>query len=313
MILPEYDGWELRGLHIGEGGQGTVYRARSPARVDQLKQIAEKTGHLLRRLSHPGLEVSVPDLAQKIVELGSADLLEDIGALKVFKIPADDKEEERQAIRRLESEVHALGKVEHPAVLKLLHSNVDKRFIVTEYHPEGTLDKNLQRFQGDALAALQTFRTLVDGVMEIHQQGAVHRDIKPENIFVTASNDLVLGDFGIVFFEQGERLTQTYERVGGHYWMAPWAYDDVRLQLSQIKPPLDIYPLGKVLWSMISGRNGFPYWEYKKKRQQSGEPLPKRPEHGACEWPFSAMRGTRREGLPIVRRDRLAVCRRGAD
>jgi len=106
---------------------------------------------------------------------------------------------------------------------------------------------------------------LVDGVVEIHSQGAIHRDIKPENIFIAASDDLVLGDFGIAFFEEGERLTKTYgERVGSHYWMAPWAYDNVRLELSQVKAPLDIYPLGKVLWSMISGRNGFPFWEYEK-------------------------------------------------
>lgn len=44
--------------------------------------------------------------------------------------------------------------------------------------------------------------------------------------------------------------------------MAPWAYDNVRLKLSQVRYALDIYPLGKVLWSMISGRDGFPFWEY---------------------------------------------------
>jgi hypothetical protein len=44
--------------------------------------------------------------------------------------------------------------------------------------------------------------------------------------------------------------------------MAPWAYDNARLELGQVKPTLDIYPLAKVLWSMISGRNGFPFWEY---------------------------------------------------
>jgi hypothetical protein len=36
----------------------------------------------------------------------------------------------------------------------------------------------------------------------------------------------------------------------------------VRLHFSEVKPSLDIYPLGKVLWSMISGRDGFPYWEF---------------------------------------------------
>jgi serine/threonine protein kinase len=49
---------------------------------------------------------------------------------------------------------------------------------------------------------LEAFRALVDGVREIHKQGAIHRDIKTENIFVATSGELVLGDFGIVFFMQ---------------------------------------------------------------------------------------------------------------
>ncbi len=73
----------------------------------------------------------------------------------------------------------------------------------------------------------------------------------------------MLGDFGIVFFRDGGRVTTTFERVGiTTYWMAPWAYKNERLVLADINPSLDIYPLGKVLWLMISGRNGFSYWEY---------------------------------------------------
>lgn len=81
---------------------------------------------------------------------------------------------------------------------------------MTEYHDCGTLDKNLHRYNGDVLGALQEFRKLVDGVAAIHNQGAIHRDIKPENIFLAASDDLILGDFGIVIFDEGERLTKTY-------------------------------------------------------------------------------------------------------
>ena len=260
--MSEYDGWELIGTPIGEGGQGIVYKARRPERVKQLNHIAGETEKLLHQFSAVGPTVSVTDLARRIVEIGSPDPLEHIGALKIFKIPPNDKDEEKRAIGRLESEILALQKVKHPAVVKLLYSNLYERFIVTEFHPDGTLDNNLGRYQGDALAALGAFRALVEGVMNIHNHGAIHRDIKPENIFVAASGNLVLGDFGIVFFE-GARLTKTRgERVGTHYWMAPWAYDNVRLELPKISPKLDIYPLGKVLWAMIYGKNGFPFWEY---------------------------------------------------
>jgi serine/threonine protein kinase len=204
------------------------------------------------------------ELAKCLMDLGGPDPPESLGALKKFVIPSDDKNEEARAVGRLESEVKALEALrENPGVLRVQHANVAARFIITEFHPRGTLDKNLQLLRGDVLAALLAFKPLVDALCGIHRVGAIHRDIKTENIFLTASGQLVLGDFGIVFFQEGtERLTTTFERVGSHEWMAPWAYRKERVELTKISPALDIFPMAKVLWSMIAGRNGFPFWEY---------------------------------------------------
>jgi serine/threonine protein kinase len=130
--------------------------------------------------------------------------------------------------------------------------------------------------------------------------------IKPENIFVAASGDLVLGDFGIVFFQDGSgRLTTTYERVGSHYWMAPWAYRSAKVEFAKISPALDIFPLAKVLWSMIAGQNGFPYWEYDRDENNLEKLFPNDPvmplvntllstrivrDEGACDTSANALR-----------------------
>lgn len=45
--------------------------------------------------------------------------------------------------------------------------------------------------------------------------------------------------------------------------MPPWAQENLRLLADSINPKLDIYPLAKALWSMISGRNGFQFWDFK--------------------------------------------------
>jgi serine/threonine protein kinase len=268
--LPKYDGWEplrddrdpQREKTLGSGGQGTVYLARSPQQVEKRRHADARIRGCLQQITSGRYEAT--ELASCVLELAGPDPVSSLGALKQFKIRADDKDEAAKAVGRLESEVQALEALrDHPAVLKLLHANVAERFIVTQYHPRGTLDRYLKRYKGNALAALEAFKPLADGIWQIHQQGMIHRDIKPENIFVTESGDLVLGDFGIVFFQEGtERLTTPYERVGSHYWMAPWAYKNVKLELSKISPALDIFPLAKVLWSMIAGVNGFPYWEY---------------------------------------------------
>jgi serine/threonine protein kinase len=265
-----YDGWEplrddndpQREIVLGKGGQGTVYLAWSPERATKLRQLDERVGVLLLEIGHTTNRTT--QLAKYLNELGGRGPVGSLGAIKKFIIPSDNRDEEAKAIGRLESEVKALRALhDHPGVLKLLHANVADRFIVTEYHERGTLDKHLDMFKGDALAALEAFKPLVDAVCRIHNEGAIHRDIKTENIFVAASGALVLGDFGIVILQDGsQRLTTTYERVGSHEWMAPWAYKKEQLELSKISPALDIFPLAKVLWSMIAGQNGFPFWEY---------------------------------------------------
>jgi serine/threonine protein kinase len=268
--LQLYDGWEavpddtdaLVPKRLGKGGQGEVYLVRSPERVARRYQADHRAGKLIIGVGHT--TNTIAELARCLTDLGGPDPPESLGALKKFVIPSDDKNEEARAIGRLESEVKALKALrDNPGVLRLLHANVASRLIVTEFHPRGTLDKNLHLYKGDVLGALLAFKPLVDGLCGIHREGAIHRDIKTENIFLTASGQLVLGDFGIVLFQEGdERLTTTYERVGSHEWMAPWAYRRERLELTKISPSLDIFPMAKVLWSMIAGRNGFPFWEY---------------------------------------------------
>ena len=83
------------------------------------------------------------EFARKIVQAGSPDSPASFGALKIFDISPDNPQEEAQAIGRLKSEVEALSKIDHPAVLKLLYHNADNadaRFMVTQFHQPGTLE-----------------------------------------------------------------------------------------------------------------------------------------------------------------------------
>ena len=55
------------------------------------------------------------------------------------------------------------------------------------------------------------------------------------------------------------RLTSLVgEKVGTTDWMAPWA--SIKKRLDDIGPSFDVFPLGKVLWSMLSGERVLPFW-----------------------------------------------------
>jgi serine/threonine protein kinase len=199
------------------------------------------------------------------------DDLSELGALKVFQIkrgalplPPLPDEPEYEEVQRLKNEIEVLNQ-NRPGLPTLLAENVRNYWIVTELFPEGSLEKHPLKYRGNAAAALRAFRSLVVTVASIHKEGYVHRDIKPANVFVRAEDELILGDFGIVYLpNQSERVTTTNERVGPRDYMPPWA--DIGERLSAVEPNFDVYMLGKLLWCMVSGRLKLPR-EYHREKE----------------------------------------------
>ncbi len=240
--MPTYQ-WERVGEPLGHGGQSDVYRVRSP------KRVAERAACLLKmRTAMDGN--SRGELADAMMSFSRPDSPSELGAMKLFKIRKDSSE--KQALDRLKQEFEIL-KQNRPGLPKLLDSNESERWIVTELFSKGTVEDNINHYKGNPALALKAFLSLVNTVTKLHDEGIVHRDIKPANVFVRELDDLVLGDFGIVYLpDQPARLTRTNESVGPHDYMPPWAETDGRLD--KVETNFDVYMLGKLLWCMVTGR-----------------------------------------------------------
>ncbi len=228
---------------LGGGGQSDVFLVRSPGRAVQRSVCLQTI-----RTALDGDKRA--DLAEAMWEYSRPESLDELGAKKIFKIRTGSDEE--QAIQRLRQEFQVLEQNRH-GLPKLLDSNESERWIVTEFFPRGTLEDNIGKYRGNPALALRAFLSLVNTVAELHDENIIHRDIKPANVFVKEIDELVLGDFGIVFLpDQPVRLTRTNESVGPHDYMPPWG--EVGGRLDKVDTNFDVYMLGKLLWCMVSGR-----------------------------------------------------------
>jgi serine/threonine protein kinase len=233
---------------LGSGGQSTVYLVRRPER----RAARAKSFKTLRDLSGQSFnDQRALDFAKASVDVAREEHPSELGALKIFKPRETGPEAEQQALARMQNEIAVLEQ-NRPGLLKLLDYNKRENWIVTEYCSKGTLERHLNRYKGNAKLALASFVSLVRTVAELHKDPIVHRDIKPQNLFLGDADNLLLGDFGIVFLpNQPERLSVTGESVGPRDFMPPWVLLD---EQPIINPTFDVYMLGKVLWCMVAGR-----------------------------------------------------------
>jgi serine/threonine protein kinase len=258
-----YGRWETIG-EWGAGGQGKVYLAHDITKFNQA-EIEANIGELIRKLSGIAIQPKQKaeyskEIAAEIIELNKQKNANNLGALKKLH-DTKDARDITLAIPRMKREVEALKSIQHKNVTRVLDNNIDEHWFVTEFYPNGNLMDNKPHFIGNIMKTIKSFRTLVEGVMALHEKGIVHRDIKPENIFVREDGELVLGDFGLVFFsdEKHTRISETFENVGSRDWMPGWAYGS---KVDDLNPSFDIFALGKILWFMLSKAPILPLWYY---------------------------------------------------
>lgn len=202
---------------LGEGGQGKVFRVLDTSKFNIDGQILPDIARAIQTIgagvrTRQSEEDHLELFRKAIVDLFRMEDSSHHGALKVLHIPQDARDADRADVR-IKREIHAMSDISHPNLLRILDADPDSKWFVSQYHPNGTLDKNRGKFIGNFTKSLRAFRSLVEGVSELHKKNFVHRDIKPQNIFLDSANNLVLGDFGLVLFtdEHHTRISGTLE------------------------------------------------------------------------------------------------------
>ena len=259
--MPANPRWEFV-RDLGTGGQGVLYhvkrkRMEAVSNLQNAMWILAGQQTVKQDLRH----VQVERLTTSLAEILDGEKPSNQGALKILHSKEDARDPELAA-ERIRREIEALEALVHPHIAEIIDSDLKELWFVSKYYEKEGLDKNSDRFSGNVVESIVALRPVVEAAAYMHARNIVHRDIKPNNIFVGASGELILGDFGLVFMLDDEgRISRADENVGSRYWQPPWAEG---IRLKEVRPSFDVFSLAKVLWYMISGKPVLPFWYYYK-------------------------------------------------
>lgn len=124
-------------------------------------------------------------------------------------------------------------------------------YMLNQRRPEASSEEERVCLTDDD--ARLVFLQVVHAISYAHNQHICHRDLKLENILLKGpSLDVVkIGDFGLSDFYRPGATTKT--EVGTLPFLAP----EVFRGTSNSGPPLDVWALGVVLFTMLNGRLPF--------------------------------------------------------
>uniref|UniRef100_A0A5G2QJU0 Interferon-induced, double-stranded RNA-activated protein kinase n=1 Tax=Sus scrofa TaxID=9823 RepID=A0A5G2QJU0_PIG len=165
---------------------------------------------------------------------------------------------------KVEREVKALATLKHPNIvlyygcwdgndydpeqsMNTLRSKTRCLFIQMEYCDKGTLEQwidSQRNKEPDKCLALEFFEQITTGVHYIHSKQLIHRDLKPGNIFLVDTNQIKIGDFGLVTsLKNDEKRTS---RKGTLRYMSP-----EQSSSEDYGNEVDIYALGLILAELL--------------------------------------------------------------
>ncbi len=170
-------------------------------------------------------------------------------ALKMLK---EEIAEDPTTIERFRREARIAASLSHPGIAHVYDFAEEdgESFIVMELLDGKDLHQVIQE-EGKIIPerAAEIAARVAEALDHAHTRGAVHRDVKPGNIFITASGDVKVTDFGIAQAAGSAPLTMTGSFLGTPTYLAP-----EQINGGKAGPESDVYSLGCVLFEMVTGR-----------------------------------------------------------
>jgi WD40 repeat protein/tRNA A-37 threonylcarbamoyl transferase component Bud32 len=249
------DGLEQKddGIYAALRGQDTLVKGSS--------RTADP-GPLMLPVSVPGYEI-LGELGRGGMGVVYKARHRQLGRLVALKMLLGGEFAQDDYRERFRAEAEAVARLQHPGIVQIFDvgewqadpTSPPFPYFTLEYVAGGSLSDRLAGKPQNPVLSAGWLETLSRTVHYAHGQGVIHRDLKPSNVLLTTDGQLKLCDFGVARLLTGSDVhTLSGQVVGTPEYMAP---EQAQGRRDETGPATDVYALGTMLYTMLTGRPPF--------------------------------------------------------
>jgi RNA polymerase sigma factor (sigma-70 family) len=243
----------------------TVRRLLAQARAEFEKRLLDDRGSRAYRHNSKA-SVSVDSLAplrfsdyvlQKLLGAGGMGKVyratdKRSGRTVAIKALHKARQHDERAVERFVQESQILGKLRHTNIVGvegLGRFPGGGYFLVMDYIDGADLQSRLTSGPLPVQQAVSILKHVASAVQHAHDHGVIHCDLKPANVLVGRGERVWVTDFGFACI-LNDTTTENPPGIGGTAgYMAPEMWS----QAFEPGPAADVYALGAMLWTLVTG------------------------------------------------------------